>query len=85
MVLSKPKQVGEGQEREEKKTKKTKKIKIVQMSSYPTCNRKFQKIAKEIKKTKNHILATSLTKISWERPRKRENKKNRSDEFVPDP
>ena len=29
-------------------------------------------------------MATSLAKISWERPRKRENKKNRSDEFVPD-
>ena len=82
LLPSKPKQVGEGQEREEKKTKK---IKIVQMSSYPTCNRKFQKIAKKIKKTKNHILTTSPTKISWERPRKRENKKNRSDEFVPEP
>ena len=29
-------------------------------------------------------MATSLAKISWERPRKRENKKNRYDEFVPD-
>ena len=29
-------------------------------------------------------MATSLAKISWERPRKKENKKNRSDEFVPD-
>ena len=46
MLLSKPKLVGEGREREKKK--------IVQMSSYPTRNRKFQKIAKKIKKTKNH-------------------------------
>ena len=30
-------------------------------------------------------MATSPAKISWEMPRKRENKKNRSDEFVPDP
>ena len=52
------------------------------MSSFPTHNRKFQKIAKKIKTT---IFETFLAKISWERPRKRENKKNRSDEFVPDP
>ena len=30
-------------------------------------------------------MASHQAKISWERPRKRENKKNRSDEFVPDP
>ena len=30
-------------------------------------------------------MATSPAKISWERLRKRENKKNRSNEFVPDP
>ena len=30
-------------------------------------------------------MASLQAKISWERPRKRENKKNRSDEFVPDP
>ena len=29
-------------------------------------------------------MATFPAKISWEKPRKRENKKNRSDEFVPD-
>ena len=34
--------------------KKQKQKKIVPMSSYPTRNRKFQKIAKKIKKTKNH-------------------------------
>ena len=55
------------------------------MSSFPTRNRKFQKIAKQIKKLKTTILETFPAKISWERPRKRENKKNRSDEFVPDP
>ena len=56
------------------------------MSSYPTSNRKFQKIVKKIKKLKSTILATFPAKISWEKPRKRENKKkNRSDEFVPDP
>ena len=53
------------------------------MSSFPTRNRKFQKIAKQFKKIKTTILATFPAKISWERPRKRENKKNRSDEFVP--
>ena len=29
-------------------------------------------------------MASLQAKISWERPRKRENKKNRSDEFLPD-
>ena len=57
------------------------------MSSYPTHNRKFQKTAKKIKKKKlkTTILETFPAKISWERPRKTENKKNRSGEFVPDP
>ena len=54
------------------------------MSSYPTRNRKFPKIAKKkLKKLKTIILETFPAKISWERPRKRENKKNRSDEFLP--
>ena len=30
-------------------------------------------------------MASFQAKISWERPRKSENKKNRSDEFLPDP
>ena len=48
------------------------------MSSYPTLNRKFQKIAKKKKKKlKTTILAISPAKISWERPRKRENKKRK--------
>ena len=69
------------------------------MSSYPTRNRKFKKITKKFKKLKSNILATFQAKISWEWPRKREKKKsfrgvptidnskkkNRSDEFVPDP
>ena len=55
------------------------------MSSYLTRNRKFQKIAKKnLKKLKTTILETFPAKISWDRPRKRENKKNRSDDFVPD-
>ena len=59
------------------------------MSSFPTRNRKFQKIAKQIKKLKTTILATFQANISRERPRKRENKKiknkNRSDESLPNP
>ena len=57
------------------------------MSSYPTRNRKLKKkIAKKFKKFKTNILATFQAKISWEWPRKRENiKKNRSEEFLPDP
>ena len=51
------------------------------MSSFPTRNRKFQKIAKHYKKLKTTTLATFQANISWERPRKR--KKNRSDEFLP--
>ena len=30
-------------------------------------------------------MASFQAKIRWERPRKSENKKNRSDEFLPDP
>ena len=46
------------------------------MSSFPTRNRKFQKIAKQLKNLKTTILATFQANISRERPRKRENKKN---------
>ena len=59
------------------------------MSSYPTCNREFQKNSKKIqeklKKKKNTIMASFQDKIGWKRPRKRENKENRSDEFLQDP
>ena len=58
------------------------------MSSYPTNNRKLKKIAKKFKKLKTNILTTFQAKINWEWPRKRENKiknkKNRSEEFLPD-
>ena len=48
------------------------------MSSYPTRNRKLKKkIAKKFKKFKTNILATFQAKISWEWPRKRENKKKK--------
>ena len=49
---------------------------IVPMSSSPTRNRKFQKIAKNFKKLKTTILATFQPNISWERPIKREKKKS---------
>ena len=55
------------------------------MSSFPTLNRKFQKIAKQFKNLKTTILATFKANISWERPRKKEKKKNHFDEFLPDP
>ena len=54
------------------------------MSSFPTRNRKFQKIEKQFKKLKTTTLATFEANISWERPRKKE-KKNHSEEFLLDP
>ena len=44
------------------------------MSSDQTRNRKFQKIAKKLKKLKNTIMTSFQAKISWERQRKREKK-----------
>ena len=44
------------------------------MSSYPSRNREFQKIAKKFKKLKKTIMAYFKTKISWEWLRKSENK-----------
>ena len=55
------------------------------MCSYPTRNKKFQKITIKFKKSKNTIIASFQAKIGWEWPRKRKNKKNRSDGFLPDP
>ena len=55
------------------------------MSSYPTRNKILQKNSKKFKKLENTIIASFQAKISWERPRKRENKKNHSDGFLPDP
>ena len=37
------------------------------------------------KKFENTIISSFQDKISWKMPRKRENKKNRSDKFLPDP
>ena len=44
-----------------------------------------KEIEKKFKKLKNIILASFQAKIGWERPRKRENRKIRSDEFLPNP
>ena len=60
--------------------KRKNKKKIVTMSSYPTCNKEFQKNNK--KKKKNTIMASFQTKIGWERLRKRKNKK-KSFRWVP--
>ena len=54
------------------------------MCSYSTSNRKFQKKAKKFKKLENTIIPSFEAKIGWERPKKRENKKNHSDVFQPD-
>ena len=63
-------------ERPRKNENKKKKKKIFYMSSYLTRNKKFQKL-------KNTIIASFQIKIGWEWPRKREKKKIRSDEFLP--
>ena len=55
------------------------------MSFYPTGIKNSKKIAKKFKISKNTIMASSQAKRGWERPRKGENRKNRSDEFLPDP
>ena len=62
--------------------RKREKKKIVPMSSYPTCNREFQKNSKKFKK---HYCGFFSSQNRLERPRKRENKKNRSDELLRDP
>ena len=49
---------------------------IVPINSYPTRNRKFQKL-------KNTITASFQAKPGWERPRKREKKNYRSYQFLP--
>ena len=71
---------------EERLRKREYKKKIVQMSSYLARNKKFQKNSKKIlKKLKDTIMASFQAKIGWESLRKIEKKKNRSDEFLPDP
>ena len=42
-----------------------------------------KKLAKKFKKLENTIIASFQAKISWKRPRKEE-KKNHSDEFLPE-
>ena len=59
--------------------------KIVPMSSQPTRNREFLKNSKKIQKLKNTIMASFQAKIGWKLPRMKENRKNPSDEFLPDP
>ena len=49
------------------------------MSSYPTWNRKFQKIAKKFKKLENTIIVSFQAKIGQERLRKNEKKKKKID------
>ena len=65
---------------------KEKKLKL-SVRSVPTRRvmENSKKIAKKLKKLKNTIMASFQVKIGWEWPRKRENKKNRSDEFLQDP
>ena len=42
-------------------------------------------MAQKFKKTENTNRASFQAEIGWEWPRKRENNKNRSDGFLPDP
>jgi len=59
----KPKQVGKGGQRE--------KIKIIApFRSYQTRNRKFQKVAKKLKKLKNTIMASFQAKNRLEKKEK---------------
>ena len=44
----------------------------------------FKKIAEKFKKLENTIIASFQAKIGWERRRRIENKKNRSNVFVPE-
>ena len=44
------------------------------MSSYPTRNREFKKIAKKFKQLKNTIMASCQAKIDWEMLGESENK-----------
>ena len=55
------------------------------MSSYPTRNRKFQKKAKKIQKIKNHHFGNFSCQNKLGKAEKEKKKKNRSDEFLPDP
>ena len=76
-LLFKPKH--EGKDRKREKTKI-----IIPINSYPTRNRKIQKSSKKIQKNYKTTFGL-LFKPCWERPRKRESKNYRSDQFLPDP
>ena len=49
--------------------KEEKKKTIILMGSRQTCNKNYKKI----QKIKNPVISSFQAKISWERPRKREN------------
>ena len=70
-LLSKPKYVGEGREREKIRKEKNRSDEFEPDQKYKI----KKKISKKIKKLKTNILATFQAKISWEWPRKREKKK----------
>ena len=59
--------------RERKRMRRRKKI-IVPISSYPTWNREFQKIAKKFKNLKNIIMASFQAKTGRDSLRKRKKK-----------
>ena len=54
------------------------------MSFYLTRKKNSKKKGKKFKKSRNTIMTSFQAKIGGERLRKREKKKNRSDEFLPD-
>ena len=57
------------------------------MSSYPTRNRKFKKNSKKIQKIKNQHFGnfSSQNKLGMAEKERKYKKKNRSEEFLPDP
>ena len=57
------------------------------MSSYPTRNRKFQRNSKKIKEIKKHHhgFFSIQNKLGKAKKERKKEKKNRSDEFRPNP
>ena len=56
------------------------------MGFYLTRKRKFHENSKKIQKKKYiYIMASFQAKVGCEKPRKRDNKRNHSDGFPPDP
>ena len=72
---------------ERPRKRKNKKKKIVPMSSYPTCNEKFQKNSKKIQKIRknHHIFFSSQNRMGNAEKRRKLKKKNSSDGFLPNP